>query len=158
MRLLRLFALFAAAGAVLAVASRATTTDPPDFAPRSAMSQNPPPENPLPECPSSPNCVRLTQTCAADADRLFAAAKQAIDSTGGKLTEEDTTSDPALRTLRATYRAFVFTDDVVLAVEPYEGGSALHLRSASRVGRSDLGVNGRRAKKVVAAVEEALGG
>lgn len=57
----------------------------------------------------------------------------------------------------AVYRvAWIFKDDVDVAVESRSGGSMLHLRSASRVGHNDLGVNRRRAHCILSAVEEHL--
>lgn len=47
----------------------------------------------------------------------------------------------------AVYRIFLFLDDVWVAVLPEAGGSRLHIRSQSRVGRSDLGVNKRRVER-----------
>lgn len=47
----------------------------------------------------------------------------------------------------AVYRIFVFLDDVWVVVLPEAGGSRLHIRSQSRVGRSDLGVNKRRVER-----------
>ena len=43
-----------------------------------------------------------------------------------------------------TSRWFGFVDDVVVRVSPEPGGSRLDVRSASRVGQSDLGVNAKR--------------
>ena len=37
-----------------------------------------------------------------------------------------------------------FRDDVVVEVRPDDGGSAVHVRSRSRVGRMDFGTNARR--------------
>ncbi|MEM7692494.1 MAG: DUF1499 domain-containing protein [Pseudomonadota bacterium] len=42
-------------------------------------------------------------------------------------------------------------------MEAHNGGSALHLRSNSRVGYSDFGVNGQRVKALKAALDGALG-
>ena len=39
---------------------------------------------------------------------------------------------------------FRFADDVVVTIAPSESGSRIDLRSVSRVGRSDLGVNAKR--------------
>lgn len=40
-----------------------------------------------------------------------------------------------------------FTDDVVIEVRPEPDGSTVHMRSKSRIGRSDLGANYKRIKK-----------
>jgi len=54
--------------------------------------------------------------------------------------------DPRQRVLHAEARVLLtpFTDDVMLRVETVEGGSQVTMRSHSRVGRGDLGVNARR--------------
>lgn len=51
-----------------------------------------------------------------------------------------------------TTRWFGFTDDIVVRVRPAPSGSRIDVRSASRVGRSDLGVNARRIRAFLAAV------
>jgi len=55
-------------------------------------------------------------------------------------------SAPAEGRLEAsdTTRWFGFTDDIVVRVTAAPNGSRIDVRSASRVGRSDLGVNARR--------------
>jgi uncharacterized protein (DUF1499 family) len=47
----------------------------------------------------------------------------------------------------ATNLLFGFTDDIVIRITPHEGGSQLDIRSMSRVGRSDVGVNARRIRR-----------
>jgi len=47
----------------------------------------------------------------------------------------------------AVFRVFVFSDDVWVVVLPEAGGSRLHIRSQSRMGNSDLGVNRRRVER-----------
>jgi uncharacterized protein (DUF1499 family) len=37
-----------------------------------------------------------------------------------------------------------FRDDIVIVVRPAAGGSAVHMRSKSRLGKSDLGANAER--------------
>jgi uncharacterized protein (DUF1499 family) len=47
----------------------------------------------------------------------------------------------------ATTEWFGFKDDIVIRIRPAGGGSRVDLRSVSRVGRSDLGVNARRIRE-----------
>jgi len=49
-----------------------------------------------------------------------------------------------------TTRWFGFTDDIVVRVKAAPSGSRIDVRSASRVGRSDLGVNARRIRAFLA--------
>jgi uncharacterized protein (DUF1499 family) len=111
------------------------------------------PDNPLPPCPDSPNCERTTRTYTVDPDSLFSAAQSALSDLGPvQLTVES--SD---RRAHAVYRvALIFKDDVDIAVTPHEKGSALHIRSASRVGHSDLGVNARRVRRFFRALGQQL--
>lgn len=50
-------------------------------------------------------------------------------------------------------RIFRFTDDIHVLAEAAPGGSRLLLRSASRVGRSDLGQNARNLRELLDALE-----
>ena len=50
--------------------------------------------------------------------------------------------DAVVRATRTT-RLFRFVDDVLLLLEPAHGGTRVSARSASRVGRGDLGQNRR---------------
>lgn len=146
MRLLPTLAIAGAAVLGFGALGRATTTD------RSAFpSDEGAPENPFPECPKAPNCVRVTRLYDTDEGRLWDAAREAALS-AGRIESEDV----GARKLAASCRVGLFTDDLLLAVEPHKGGAALHLRTASRVGYSDLGVNGRRAREVLASVDAAL--
>ena len=53
--------------------------------------------------------------------------------------------------------ALVFKDDVDVAVRTRDdGGSVLYVRSASRVGHSDLGVNRRRVRNLLETMEKIL--
>jgi len=57
--------------------------------------------------------------------------------------------DPQHGGLEATDTSllFGFTDDIVLRIVPHEHGSQLDIRSMSRVGRSDVGVNAQRIRR-----------
>lgn len=64
--------------------------------------------------------------------------------------------DPATERLHAVFAAFIFRDDVDVWVQPDGDGAVLHIRSASRVGHSDLGVNGRRVGRFWKTLEATL--
>ncbi len=145
-RPLRILAALTLAGAGLLAGSRMMTTDRADFP------SDPDSANPLPPCPSSPNCVRLARVFAADADALFASARAALEA----LSPHTVTGDPSARSLDAVFRVGPFKDDLAIRVTPQAGGSALHLRSAGRTGYSDFGVNGRRVRRFLEALGERL--
>lgn len=46
-----------------------------------------------------------------------------------------------------------FADDVVVEVRPEKNGSSLHMRSKSRLGKSDLGANFKRISEFLKAVQ-----
>lgn len=120
--------------------------------------------NPLPPCPGSPNCVRVSRSFPVPPDRLRRALLEALRHTGAR--EISTGDDSDQSEIEAVYRAGLFFDDVLAQVEPGTGGdteagsahSALHLRSASRVGNSDLGVNRRRIRHILRRLEGSLAG
>lgn len=108
----------------------------------------------LSRCPETPNCV-----CSQHRDDAshymeplpfkgsLAEAQSRIRALvssmkGGILVEEKG------HYLRATFTSgfFKFVDDVEFLIKPEE--SLIHFRSASRLGRSDLGVNRRRMQKI----------
>lgn len=53
----------------------------------------------------------------------------------------------------ATTGWFGFKDDIVVRVQPAEGGSRVDVRSVSRVGKSDVGTNARRIRAYVQRLE-----
>ncbi len=63
---------------------------------------------------------------------------------------------PALTGAGLVFRVGPFKDDAAIRVTRENGGSALHLRSAGRVGYSDFGVNGRRVRRFLEALTERL--
>ena len=103
----------------------------------------------LAPCPASPNCV----SSLADDDvhrvaplPLSGAAAMAIDRLAGIVRSLPRTSVVAATEsyLHAEFRSavFRFVDDVEFLAD--ESAGVIHVRSASRVGTSDLGVNRRR--------------
>ncbi len=61
-------------------------------------------------------------------------------------------SDPAKGRIEATATTpwFGFKDDIVVRVRPTDGGSRIDVRSASRVGESDIGENAKRIRRYLA--------
>jgi uncharacterized protein (DUF1499 family) len=121
------------------------------------------PESPtsLPGCPASPNCVASRpgeDAVHSIAPFLFsgdpvAALKrleEAAVADGGKVVRADG------RYLHLEYRSriFRFVDDVEFLLSPEAG--RIDVRSASRSGHSDLGVNRRRVERLRMRFGEAL--
>ena len=103
-------------------------------------------------CPNSPNCVSSESDSASSrieplsfqglAEKAWSNLKETIQEMGGKIQEEH---DGYLWATFTT-RLFRFVDDVELRMVSTNG--IIHVRSGSRVGYSDLGVNRRRVEKL----------
>jgi len=68
-----------------------------------------------------------------------------------------TQKDPISNTLTGTdtSRLFKFVDDIVVRVRPQDGGSVVDMRSKSRVGKGDMGVNAARIRKLTTQLQSA---
>ena len=106
----------------------------------------------LATCPSTPNCVNSQQTGRSavaplafhgSAAGAFARLKQIVASMPRTRIVE-TTDDYLHAEVRS--RIFRFVDDLEFIVDP--AASCVHVRSASRVGYSDLGVNRARVEAI----------
>ncbi len=86
---------------------------------------------------------------------VFAAAQQAITSMGLELVD----ADPAQGRIEATATSLVFgfKDDVVVRIADDAGGTKVDVRSKSRVGRNDFGMNAKRIRAFQAKLRSALG-
>jgi uncharacterized protein (DUF1499 family) len=117
-------------------------------------------DNKLRPCPHSPNCVVSENEAPASrieplafkgtSDKAWQALKLAVEGNGGFIREE------RAGYLWATYtsRIFRFVDDVEFRLDAARG--VIHVRSASRAGHSDLGVNRKRIEKLRIAFEVSL--
>lgn len=119
-------------------------------------------EKKLAPCPNTPNCVS-SQAQVADkehfivpfkitgkAEDAWAALKQALAGQSRTVITEET--EDTLHA-RATSLVFRFVDDIDAILDADAG--LIHIRSASRVGYSDLGVNRKRMEKLRLALREA---
>jgi uncharacterized protein (DUF1499 family) len=115
----------------------------------------------LAPCPDSPNCVSSLATDPRHAiapfalDRSLGAAKEELRQAAAKLprakliTEQENYLHFEFRSL-----IFRFVDDVEFQFD--DATKTIHVRSASRVGHSDLGVNRRRVEAIRALLPEAM--
>ena len=105
-------------------------------------------------CPASPNCVSSLAAAAAPhrvpplswtggLDQAKARLRQAVLAVGNAtfIIEEDTYWHVEFRS-----RIFRFVDDGEFLFDPQ--ARLVHVRSASRVGHSDMGVNRKRVEKI----------
>jgi len=107
-------------------------------------------------CPGNPNCVCSESYAETDATHQIPPVKfsgknsempwkllrQAVIDQGGQIIRED---DSYLHA-EFTSSIFRFVDDLELRMDRQNG--LIHLRSASRVGRSDLGANRKRVEAI----------
>jgi len=108
-------------------------------------------------CPDKPNCVSSQAPDAGHRIEPLAIPASLQGKPEGAIARVRSLieADPAARIVQAdalylraefTSRIFRFVDDLEIAAEPTS--AVLHVRSASRTGRSDLGVNRRRVEQL----------
>ncbi|TRX01023.1 DUF1499 domain-containing protein [Candidatus Methylobacter oryzae] len=117
-------------------------------------------EKQLPPCPGSPNCVSSQAPDAdhfigpfkiiTDVEQAWAALKKALISQSRTVITQ--ASDNALHA-EATSLVFRFVDDVDAILDAE--AKLIHIRSASRVGYGDFGVNRRRIEALRAQLQQA---
>ena len=90
---------------------------------------------------------------AAEAKATQDAAVKAMRSLGWREIQE---TDGEIRAVVVS-ALFRFRDDVSVRTEETEQGTLLHARSASRVGKGDLGANARHLQALFAQVERLIG-
>lgn len=98
----------------------------------------------------------VTPTLKHTSEDIMRIAEAAVLALGGKLQTDDDRLQKASFYLSATFQSalFGFVDDVELRFD--STSNLLHLRSASRVGRSDFGANLKRVEKLKANISARL--
>lgn len=92
---------------------------------------------------------------AADREAVFAAAEQLTRDLGWEVVEADL-AEGRIEAVDRTFW-FGFRDDVVIRIsEEEDGDTRIDLRSASRVGQSDIGTNARRIRRFLTALDDRL--
>ena len=110
-------------------------------------------------CPSTPNCVSSRATRArhriapltgeGDPQALF---RRAADAVRGLPRTRVVSEEAGYLHAECASALFRFVDDLELELDAERG--VVHVRSAARIGRGDLGVNRRRVERIRAALAD----
>lgn len=111
-------------------------------------------QNPLPPCPDSPNCIRLTKSYRDSLDKAWVEVLNVLREMKPYTLE----ATPDEYRIDAVFLVVFFKDDMVLQLEKAGAGTLVHIRSASRIGYTDLGVNRRRVKRFLKKLEAKVKG
>lgn len=90
---------------------------------------------------------------AMNVDGTYQLVRRSLETLGLQIHYEDKQQGHLEAT--ATSRLFGFTDDIVVRLNYEETGTRIDIRSASRVGRSDLGANAQRIRAIMRLIFEA---
>jgi|AntRauTorcE11897_2_1112592.scaffolds.fasta_scaffold00103_29 uncharacterized protein (DUF1499 family) len=103
-------------------------------------------KHPLPPCPATPNCMRSYQNFNSGIEQVFEALTDIFEDEAHSFK----IIDPKRIEIHAVYKIpiFGFKDDVDVIMEESESKTTAYIRSASRLGAYDLGVNKRRVNRI----------
>ena len=110
--------------------------------------------HPLPECPNSPNCIRTQFMVQLESTQAF----DLVQNTITQMKADSLTIPTDSIQINSVFRIplFGWLDDFDVVVSPKEEQTIIFIRSASRVGYSDLGVNKRRVRKFIRILTQKL--
>tara|TARA_R110002124_G_scaffold46903_1_gene140209 strand:- start:9332 stop:9793 length:462 start_codon:yes stop_codon:yes gene_type:complete len=116
-------------------------------------------ENPIKECPNSPNCFRTTQYFDQDSSAVFSSIQSAIKELNAHNIE--IVDNSKTQSLDAVFKIPIFgwLDDVKVLVVPDKNNmnnTFVHLKSSSRKGYYDIGVNKRRINRILKVARKKL--
>jgi len=107
----------------------------------------------LQACPDTPNCVCsegageasfvAPLTFSSTPKRAWEKVRELVGENGGKIQKEE----KGYLWATFTTKLFRFVDDMELRMD--EGRGIIHIRSASRVGYSDMGTNRKRVERLL---------
>lgn len=111
--------------------------------------------NPLPPCPVTPNCVRTSRVIDAGVEQVYEVLTRIFEREAHRYE----VVDPKRIEIHAVYRIPIigFKDDVDVILEENDLKTTVFIRSASRVGAYDLGVNKRRVKRILRELKSKIG-
>lgn len=110
--------------------------------------------HPFEPCPDSPNCIIHSADFPTEAEKLFEKSLDVLQSMNPYRL------DSRLQSLQidAVFRIalFGFKDDLSVLFSQKDGQSILYVKSSSREGYSDLGVNRRRVRRFLKKLNSTL--
>lgn len=109
--------------------------------------------NPLPACPGSPNCIRLSINHSSPRQPLFSKISAVLEEMNAETIDHNSQSFQINAVFRIPVTGFRDDFTIQLSVLDDFNGTILHILSRSRVGRGDLGVNRRRISAFLKALE-----
>lgn len=110
--------------------------------------------NPLPKCPSAPNCKRVALVFDTDSNSVFNAFEKALS----KMNAETFSIKPEESRIDAVFKIplFGYRDDVAVIIKSDGNSSQTFIRSASREGNWDIWVNSIRVNRLIKNVKKNL--
>lgn len=105
---------------------------------------------PFEPCPATPNCHIDYIDIRLSSDKGLGVVHRALKQIGAR------NVSIKRNTIESEFRVFIFTDDFKVNVEPLQNGCRIWVRSSSRIGRSDLGVNKRRVNLFFTTIRQSL--
>lgn len=102
--------------------------------------------SPLPTCPSTPNCIHQAHQFELPASEL---ADHVMNALKAMEAESIDIGQVDMHEIRAVFKAWKYRDDVHIAMQTNQDNTILFIRSASREGAYDFGVNKRRVKRIL---------
>lgn len=114
---------------------------------------------PLPECPDSPNCELRSYEFEQEKSKLVSAFSNVLNKMNVHEMSQNERNDSIQIDAIFKIPVFGWLDDVTILITSSEVDSTTnfaHLRSASREGYFDLGVNKRRLNKIYKNVQKEL--
>ncbi len=105
---------------------------------------------PFKPCPGTPNCYITKIEVKGTMTEAKIATKKVLQSMGTKQLKD------VQNGYDAVFQVFIFLDDVTIRFTGSEQTPILWIRSASRVGHSDLGVNKRRVHDILSRIKKEL--
>lgn len=107
---------------------------------------------PIEACADEASCALEIRHLMHDAAEIFDAAQRSIH----RMSPVDFEQDEEHYRIRAAFRVLFFLDDMHVAIVPTSNGCTMHVRSESRSGVWDAGVNRRRVERFFRTLERVL--
>lgn len=108
--------------------------------------------NPLPECPETPNCHQESRSYQITGEHVRNKALTALEQMRPELVTISSNRIDSVFVIPV----FRFRDDMAIHIDQQDDKTVVHTRSASRVGTNDFGVNKRRIQKFYRILEYKL--